>query len=227
MFDFEAGEVLLIDKPSGWTSFDVVAKLRSITRCKKIGHAGTLDPLATGLLICCTGHKTKGIAAIQDAPKEYEATMKLGATTVTYDAEAPEEHVVDASHISQAQLLAAMQQFTGTITQTPPAYSAIKVGGQRSYDLARKGQAVELKARTVQITAFDLLDYQAPLAQLRIACSKGTYIRSLVHDLGQVLGVGAYLAGLRRTRIGHYSLDDALTLERLAAIVTAARTNNA
>lgn len=216
-FDFLGGETLLIDKPKEWTSFDVVNKVRHAIRIKKVGHAGTLDPLATGLLILCTGKATKTINDIQGQEKEYEALIKFGATTPSYDAELDEENIQDVSDLNREQILKAMQAFQGEIEQVPPAYSAVKVNGQRAYKAARKGKKLELKSRQVHIYQFDLLENVEPPHTWRtlIRCSKGTYIRSLAHDLGQALGVGAYLTGLIRTRIGDHSLEDAWHLEDL------------
>lgn len=212
--DLMDGQVLLIDKPLTWTSFDVVAKIRNTTRCKKIGHAGTLDPLATGLLILCTGKKTKEIQAIQDAPKTYTLTFSLGGTTPSYDAEFPPENRVDASHISKEEIEQAISQFTGIIDQMPPAFSALKTGGKRAYTLARAGKEVVLQSRKVEIFSFRLISFgSTEKIEAEVHCQKGTYIRSLVHDLGQHLGVGAWLTGLRRTQIGSYSVEDARTPE--------------
>jgi tRNA pseudouridine55 synthase len=219
--DFAAGEVLLFDKPYGWTSFDVVKKVRKLTGAKKVGHAGTLDPLATGLLILCTGRLTKSIASIQAGEKEYRATFALGATTPTYDAEMTPEPQADASGITSAQIQAAMQALSGTIQQTPPPYSAKKVKGQRAYHQARQGEPVALAPVTVTVSAFELLHYEGPAqAEARIVCQKGTYVRSLVHELGQRLGVGAYLTGLQRTRIGDYPLAEAWNLDAFAAAIS-------
>jgi tRNA pseudouridine55 synthase len=216
--NFQEGLTLLIDKPLKWTSFDVVAKIRNTSRCKKIGHAGTLDPLATGLLIICTGKKTKSIQEIQDADKTYRLHFRLGATTPSYDAEFPPENIQDTSHLTVEKVEQAMQQFVGIIDQVPPAFSAIQVQGKRAYDLARKGKPVELKARQIQIHSFQLLEYNsAEDVVAEVHCQKGTYIRSLVHDLGQVLGTGAYLTMLERTAIGTHHLVDAWNLEELVA----------
>jgi tRNA pseudouridine55 synthase len=217
--DFAAGQTLLFDKPLGWTSFDVVSKVRRITGVKKVGHAGTLDPLATGLLIVCTGPHTKRIESLQGQEKEYEALLKLGAVTASYDAEQPEESPCDAAHIGPADIEALLPRFRGEIEQLPPRFSALKVGGKRAYEAARAGQEVELQPRNVQIYALELLPRELPPAHfaLRVQCSKGTYIRSLAHDLGQALGVGAYLRGLIRTRIGDFRLEDAWQIEAFAA----------
>lgn len=208
--DFLAGQTLLFNKPKGWTSFDVVRKVRNLIRIKKVGHAGTLDPLATGLLILCTGKHTKLIEGIQGQEKEYEVIFKLGATTPSYDAELPEENLLDASHITQAAVSEALPTFTGDIQQIPPIYSAVKVDGKRAYKSARKGLDVKLRPRFVTVYEFVLTDWGGPeYVTARIRCSKGTYIRSLVHDLGQVLGVGGYILELKRTRIGDNLLQDA------------------
>ena len=222
LMDFLAGQTLLFDKPAGWSSFDVVRKVRNLIRIKKVGHAGTLDPLATGLLIVCTGRATKTIESIQGQEKEYQALIRFGATTASYDAEQPEEQIQEVNHLDQAQIEAAMAGFRGAIEQVPPAYSAVKVDGKRAYQAARKGQALALKSRQVEIYEFTLLSQEEedPTCwRARIRCSKGTYIRSLAHDLGQALGVGAYLKGLRRTRIGQYCVDDAWSIDQFAAWV--------
>ncbi|MEL6590291.1 MAG: tRNA pseudouridine(55) synthase TruB [Bacteroidota bacterium] len=223
--DFLAGQTLLFDKPKAWTSFDVVKKIRSTIRIKKVGHAGTLDPLATGLLILCTGRHTKQIQGIQDAEKEYETIFKLGATTASYDAELPEENLTDASHITTADIEAALEQFRGQITQVPPIYSAVKVDGQRAYKAARKGKDIKLREREVSVYEFELIpsELEPSLFAARIRCSKGTYIRSLVHDLGQALGVGAYIQELKRTRIGEHRLEDAWQIEDFVEQVKANR----
>lgn len=210
--DFLSGQTLLFNKPKGWTSFDVVKKVRNTIRIKKVGHAGTLDPLATGLLILCTGKHTKTIEGIQGQEKEYIVRFKLGATTASYDAELPEENIQDASHIDRPQIEAAIEQaFLGEISQVPPIYSAVKINGQPAYKAARKGKEVKLKSRQVHIYEFSLLSTETspPEFDAKIRCSKGTYIRSLVHDLGQMLGTGAYMRELERTRIGEYRLENA------------------
>lgn len=217
--DFLAGQTLLFDKPKTWTSFDIVKKVRGTIRIKKVGHAGTLDPLATGLLILCTGRHTKTINQIQEMEKEYWVRGKLGATTPSYDAEFPEEKLTDASHLDRAALEKAMEKFKGLIEQVPPIFSAVKVDGQRAYKAARKGKSLELKSRQVHIYDFALTEdeWELPVFEARIRCSKGTYIRSLVHDLGQALGVGAYIQELRRTRIGEYRVEDAWQIEDFVA----------
>ncbi len=206
------GAALLIDKEIGWTSFDVVARLRTILRIKEIGHAGTLDPLATGLLIVCCGKATKTIESYQDQEKVYETVVRLGATTATYDSEQPEQNVQDVDHLQPEAIAAAVQSFVGEIDQLPPMYSARKVGGKRLYELARKGQEVERSTRRVVIHSIEVLSIELPMIHLRLRCSKGTYVRSLAHDIGQVLGCGAYMYSLRRTMIGDYHVDQALSI---------------
>ncbi|MBF9254955.1 tRNA pseudouridine(55) synthase TruB [Pontibacter sp. 172403-2] len=217
-YDFAAGEILLINKPLDWTSFDVVKKVRNIIREKKVGHAGTLDPLATGLLILCTGKYTKRIDEIQGQEKEYTGTIILGKTTPSYDRETTITETRDISHITPEAIKAAADSFVGTIEQIPPIYSAVMVDGKRAYDLARKGKAAELKPRTITIKAFDITAIEGEVITFRVVCSKGTYIRSLAHDLGERLGCGAFLGSLERTRIGAYTLADALTIEDVQQI---------
>lgn len=219
---FAAGKVLLIDKPLGWTSFDVVRKLRHLIRIKKIGHAGTLDPLATGLLIVCTGKFTKRIQEFMAQEKEYTGTITLGATTPTFDLESEPRDHADVSGITLAQVQVAAQQFIGPIQQIPPAHSAIKVNGKRVYELARKGQVVTLEPRSITIHAFDIVRYEDALVHFRVVCSTGTYIRSLANDLGAALGCGAYLSALRRTRIGTFDAADAQTPEAFERSLTIA-----
>ncbi|MCB0836473.1 MAG: tRNA pseudouridine(55) synthase TruB [Bacteroidetes bacterium] len=220
--DFAAGQTLLFNKPKGWTSFDLVKKVRNLVRIKKVGHAGTLDPLATGLLIICTGKHTKTINQIQDEEKEYEVIFKLGATTPSYDAEFPEENIQDASGVSRLDIETAIEGFLGEIEQVPPIFSAVKVDGKRAYKAAREGKSLELKSRKVHIYEYALLDgnWEPPIFAAKIRCSKGTYIRSLIHDLGQNLGVGAYIKELKRTRIGSYQLVNAWEIEEFAAQFT-------
>lgn len=211
---FEQGQVLQIDKPLGWTSFDVVRKLRRLVRTQKIGHAGTLDPLATGLLILCTGKYTKRINEYMAREKEYTGTITLGAITPTYDLESDPQDFRDASFVTQegaAEMI--VQRFTGEILQVPPAHSAIKVGGKRVYELARKGKEVKLEPRPVIIKEFEIVSLQRPVLAFRVVCSTGTYIRSLANDLGAALNCGGYLSSLRRTRIGEYRVEQAMTME--------------
>jgi tRNA pseudouridine55 synthase len=214
---FAEGKVLLLDKPYRWTSFNVVSKVRSLTKVKKVGHAGTLDPLATGLLIVCTGKFTKKINEYMAQEKEYTGIIHLGATTPTYDLESEPQNFKPFEHLFLKDLEEAARQFTGSILQMPPAHSAIKKDGKRAYELARKGVEVELKARPVTITAFTIEKFEGAEVYFRVVCSTGTYIRSLAHDFGQQLGCGAYLSTLCRTRIGEFSLTDALSLEAFEA----------
>jgi tRNA pseudouridine55 synthase len=211
---FEQGQAMLIDKPLDWTSFDVVRKLRRLVRTKKVGHAGTLDPLATGLLIVCTGKFTKRINEYMAREKEYTGTVTLGAVTPTYDLESEPVFVGDYGGVTLSrvnEVIAA--RFSGGIMQIPPAHSAIKVGGQRVYELARKGREVKLEPRPVVISAFGITAFRLPEIGFRVVCSTGTYIRSLANDLGAALGCGGYLSGLRRTRIGEFRVEDAMTME--------------
>ena len=213
----EEGVVLLLDKPLTWTSFDVVRKVKNTLRPRKIGHAGTLDPLATGLLILCTGKKTKDIDQIQAQEKEYEGTFRLGQTTPSFDLETPVDSEQAYEHLTEADLTAAVATFLGKIDQIPPVFSAVKVDGKRAYELARKGQEAEIKPKTVEIKAFELTRIALPEIDFRVVCSKGTYIRSLARDLGVALGCGAHLTRLVRTRIGEYKLQDAWTIAALEA----------
>jgi len=211
---FEQGQVLLIDKPLDWTSFDVVRKLRRLVRTRKIGHAGTLDPLATGLLILCTGKFTKRINEYMAREKEYTGTITLGASTPTYDLESEPEPGKAPDLVTEALVTGIIAaQFTGDILQVPPAHSAIKIGGKRVYELARKGREVKLEPRPVVIKEFEITDFRLPVLSFRVVCSTGTYIRSLANDLGAALGCGGYLSGLRRTRIGEFRVEQALTME--------------
>lgn len=207
------GGVILVDKPYRWTSFDVINRLRRVLNVK-MGHAGTLDPLATGLLICCTGSWTKKITDYQKQAKEYTGIFHLGAVTPTYDLESEPEHPKAFEHLTEQEIIAATAPFTGEILQTPPAHSAIKKGGKRAYEMARKGEDVVLTPRPVTIDAFEIIAVQLPEVHFRIACSTGTYIRSMAQDFGQVLGCGAYLSALRRTKIGAFDVADALAPEQ-------------
>ena len=209
---FEEGKVILVNKPLHWTSADVVKKIRNRVNAK-VGHAGTLDPLATGLLILCTGKFTKKINEFMSQEKEYTGTFTLGATTASFDRETEPENPKDFSWVDVAALKKVSREFTGEILQVPPVYSAIKKNGLRSYDLARQGIAQALDARKVNIQLFDLTMDQLPLVTFRVVCSTGTYIRSLANDVGQALGCGAYLSSLCRTRIGKYKLEDAMNPE--------------
>lgn len=207
--ELKEGGVLLIDKPYKWTSFYAISKVRKMIHAK-IGHAGTLDPLATGLLICCTGKFTKKISEYQQQPKEYTGIIHLGATTPTYDLESEPEDFKETEHITQEQILAAAKTFTGEIQQVPPIHSAIKKDGKRAYELARMGEEVVLRARTITISEFEIVKIALPEVHFRVNCSTGTYIRSLANDFGAALGCGGYLQELRRTKIGAFSVDDAL-----------------
>jgi tRNA pseudouridine55 synthase len=212
---FEQGQVLLIDKPLRWTSFDVVRKVRNLMKIKKVGHAGTLDPLATGLLIVCTGKFTKRINEYMAQEKEYTGTFTLGAITPTYDLESEPQDFKPYEHISLEDIQNATKQFIGDIQQLPPAHSAIKVDGKRLYELARKGKEVKLEPRPVRITEFEITNVQVPVVGFRVVCSTGTYIRSLANDMGVALGCGAYLSSLCRTRIGAFSLQEAKNMEQI------------
>jgi tRNA pseudouridine55 synthase len=205
----ENGAVLLIDKPLGWTSFDVVKKIRSAGKFKKVGHAGTLDPLASGLLILCMGKMTKQIEKYQAQEKEYTGTFTLGSTTPSYDLETEIDHTFPTDHISDEMLSSVVNQLTGFIEQTPPIFSAIKVKGRRAYDAARKGEDLKLKARTVEIKSFEIDKTNFPNIDFRIVCSKGTYIRSIAFDFGKLLNSGGHLSKLRRTKIGDFSVENA------------------
>ena len=209
------GEVFLIDKPHEWTSFDVVKKVRNALRIKKVGHAGTLDPLATGLLIVCAGKYTKQIDTYMGQEKEYTGTFVIGATTESFDLEKPVIPVADPSHIQLDDILKAVAQLTGDILQIPPMHSAIKVDGKRVYESARKGIEVKMEARATQVREFEITRFEGDEVDFRISCSKGTYIRSLARDLGELLGTGAYMKSLCRTRIGNFLLSDARELIEL------------
>lgn len=220
------GEVFLINKPLEWTSFDVVKKVRNALKIKKVGHAGTLDPLATGLLIVCAGKKTKSIETFMGQEKEYTGTFELGKTTESFDLEKPLEEVADPSHLSLDQVKAAVAQLTGDILQIPPMHSAIKVDGKRVYESARKGKEVKMEPRPVTVSVFEVTKFENPTVHFRIVCSKGTYIRSLARDLGEILEVGAYMSSLCRTRIGSYALDQAEDLGQLIEKIKARKDEN-
>ncbi len=208
--ELKEGAVILIDKPYKWTSFDALRKIKIMTKAK-IGHCGTLDPLATGLLICCTGELTKNISDYQRLPKEYTGIIHLGATTPTYDLESEPEDPRPYEHITKEEIMAAAAKYTGDIMQTPPIHSAIKKDGKRAYELARKGKDIVMDARPVTVGEFEVTAINLPEVHFRVTCSTGTYIRSLAHDFGQTLGCGGYLQELRRTLIGNFKADDALT----------------
>lgn len=207
------GKVILVDKPLHWTSFDVVRKLRNLLHIKKIGHAGTLDPLASGLLIVCTGKFTKKINEYMARQKEYTGHFTLGAVTPTYDLESTPEQSKDYSFVTGDLLYETTKQFIGAIDQFPPVYSAIKKDGVALYELARRGEDVDLKARPVVIHQFEITSIELPVVAFKVTCSTGTYIRSLAHDFGKALGCGAYLSSLRRTAIGDFTVNNAVTPE--------------
>jgi tRNA pseudouridine55 synthase len=223
--NYQEGAVILINKPLTWTSFDVVRKIRNTTKAK-IGHAGTLDPLATGLLICCTGKMTKKINEYQAQEKEYTGTFTLGATTPTFDKESAPENFKDISHIDEAAIRAATQPFTGEIMQLPPVHSAIKQNGKPIYLLARKGVEVKVEPRKLTISEFEITRIALPEVHFRVVCSTGTYIRSLANDYGAELGCGAYLSSLCRTRIGNFKLSDATEMDAFIAANTVPKTDS-
>lgn len=212
---YEAGQVILVDKPLYWTSFDVVRKIRSLIKIKKVGHAGTLDPLATGLLIICTGKFTKKINEYMGMEKEYTGTFTLGAVTPTYDLESEPAEPKDFSAITEEQIRRATIPFTGQIQQIPPIHSAIKKDGKPVYLMARKGIDVKLEARTITIESFIIEKIELPVVSFKVVCTTGTYIRSLANDFGKELGCGAFLSSLRRTRIGEFSTESAYSMEPL------------
>ena len=211
------GRLLLINKPYEWTSFDVVNKLRYRLKIKKIGHAGTLDPLATGLLIICVGKMTKRIEEFMGQEKEYTGKFVIGQTTPSHDLETDVSEAKDISAIDSKLLIEATKPFTGKISQVPPMHSAIRIGGKRAYEFARKDKEIELKPREVEVKEFEITSVNLPVVSFRIVCSKGTYIRSIARDFGNRLGVGAYLSELCRTRIGSFHLKDALTIDEVTA----------
>lgn len=215
-FDFINGEILLFDKEPEWTSFDLVQRVRN-SLCRKlgikklkVGHAGTLDPLASGLMILCTGKATRQIEALQAREKEYIATIRLGATTPSFDMETGEDSHSDYSFVTKELLLKTFDRFLGESEQIPPVFSAVKVKGRRAFDFARKGEELELQPKKIVITEIELLKFDLPLVEFRVVCSKGTYIRALARDIGNELKCGAYLTSLRRTRIGEFKIDDAV-----------------
>ncbi len=211
----EKGAFALIDKDLDWTSMDVVAKMRNVTRIKKVGHAGTLDPLATGLLILGFGRAAKRLSEFMDKSKTYRGSVRLGAATKTDDSEAEEENVKDVSHISEKILNESVKKFVGKILQKPPAYSARKVKGQRMYRLARKNVKVEGAPAEVEVHRFEILNIDLPYVEIEVECEKGVFIRSLARDLGNELDVGGYLASLRRTKIGGYDVSNALKIDEI------------
>ena len=225
-FDFENGEVLLINKPYGWTSFDVVTSVRYAVKHHlgkkiKVGHAGTLDPLATGLLLICTGKFTKKINQFQDMDKEYTGTFTLGATTPSFDKETEIDHRFDISHLNDKLLIDTAIKFHGKKKQVPPLYSAVWIDGKRAYEYARNKETVEVKAKEVEIIKFELNRIELPEVDFKVECSKGTYIRSLARDFGETLNCGAFLSSLCRTRIGKFKIEDSLELDDFKSILRA------
>ena len=213
--NFNDGFTLLVDKKLDWTSFDVVKKIKNMTGCKKVGHAGTLDPLASGLLIICTGRHTKKINNFQNLDKVYTGKFVIGATTPSHDLETEIENTKSISGINENDINVIVNSFLGTQLQRPPKYSAIKVNGKRAYELARKEKDVKIKEREIKIKEFNILNFSSSVIEFNILCSKGTYIRSIARDLGEKLGCGAYLSELRRTKIGSFCVDNADTIEEL------------
>lgn len=218
-YDFPGGEVLLFDKDLDWTSFDLVQRVRN-TLCRKlkikklkVGHAGTLDPLASGLMILCTGKATKRIEEFQAGEKEYVATLKLGATTPSFDLETEEDSSTDCSMITEKDLYTAIQKFEGEIDQVPPVFSAVKVNGKRAFEFARNGEDLKLRPKKIVIKEIQIEKFDLPFVVIKVTCGKGTYIRSLARDIGNELKCGAYLYGLRRTRIGNFMVEDAMTVD--------------
>ncbi|SHM91821.1 tRNA pseudouridine55 synthase [Cyclobacterium lianum] len=220
------GAVFLVNKPYQWTSFDVVKKIRNALKIKKVGHAGTLDPLATGLLIVCAGKETKNIEGYQAQEKEYEGTIVLGKTTESFDLEKEIKEVAEPSHLTEEEIHHAAGRLTGDILQVPPMHSAIKKDGKRAYKAARKGIDVKLDPRPVRVLRFEITGIDLPEIHFRIACSKGTYIRSIARDMGEILGVGAYLSVLKRTAIGTFKLEDAWNLDSLVAKIKSEQHEN-
>lgn len=221
---YENGQTLLINKPLHWTSFDAVRKIRNLIKVKKVGHAGTLDPLATGLLIICTGKFTKKINEYMAQEKEYTGTFTLGATTPTFDLESKPENFLPAGNITEENILSVTKEFTGEIWQVPPAHSAIKVDGKRVYELARQGKEVKLEPRKIVIKEFIITKIELPTVHFRVVCSTGTYIRSLANDFGKALVCGAHLSNLCRTRIGNFLLSDAKSIDEFESEIKEIKT---
>ncbi len=217
--DFISGEIIGIDKPLRWTSFDAIKRVRGAIQRRmkvkkfKVGHAGTLDPLATGVLIICTGRATRRISELQEGMKEYVAEITLGATTPSFDLETEIDATYPHEHVTRELVESVLPRFTGRVMQVPPVFSAVKIDGKRAYSFARKGKEVELKAKPLEIREIEILSFEAPVLTLRIICSKGTYIRALARDLGQALETGAHLTALRRTRVGDVTIDRCWTLD--------------
>ena len=223
--DFISGEIIGIDKPLGWTSFDAVKRLRGAIQRRlrvkkfKVGHAGTLDPLATGVLIVCTGRATRKIETLQNGTKEYIAGITLGATTPSFDLETEIDATYPWEHITEERIKDILPRFTGRVMQVPPVFSAVKVDGKRAYNLARKGKEVELKAKPLEISEIEVLSFDAPVLTIRVVCSKGTYIRALARDIGTALDSGAHLTSLRRTRVGDIKIADCLSVEKAVEVI--------
>jgi tRNA pseudouridine55 synthase len=223
--DYISGEILVIDKPYRWTSFDAVKRLRGAVQRRlnakrfKVGHAGTLDPLATGVLLVCTGRATKRIAELQEGMKEYVAEITFGATTPSYDLEKEIDATYPWEHITPELIAETLPKFRGHLMQVPPVFSAVKVDGKRAYNYARKGKEVEIKAKPLEIKELEVLSWEAPKLTLRVLCSKGTYIRALARDLGEAMNSGAHLTALRRTRVGDYTINDAMSLDQALELI--------
>lgn len=223
--DFITGEIIGIDKPLGWTSFDAVKRIRGAIQRRlgvkkfKVGHAGTLDPLATGVLIICTGRATRRISELQEGRKEYVAQITLGATTPSFDLETEIDATYPCDHITREAVEDILPRFTGRVMQVPPVFSAVKVDGKRAYAFARKGKDVELKPKPLEIAELEILDFNLPVLTLRVLCSKGTYIRALARDIGEALGSGAHLTALRRTRVGDITVDDCVSIDKAIEII--------
>lgn len=223
--DFISGETIVINKPYGWTSFDAVKRVRRAIQRRlnvkkfKVGHAGTLDPLATGVLLICTGRATRTIETLQNGWKEYVAEITFGATTPSYDLEKEIDATYPWEHITRESIESVLPRFTGRVMQVPPVFSAVKVDGKRAYKYARKGQEVEIKAKPLEIKEMEIVSWQPPVLTLRVLCSKGTYIRAIARDLGEALHSGAHLSGLKRIRVGDYRLEDALSVDDAIAMI--------
>lgn len=223
--DFISGETIVIDKPLGWTSFDAVKRIRGAIQRRmnmkrfKVGHAGTLDPLATGVLIVCTGRATKQIEQLQNGMKEYVAEVTFGATTPSYDLEKEIDAYYPWEHITREVIEGILPKFIGHVMQVPPVFSAVKIDGKRAYNYARKGKDVEMKAKPLEIREMEIVKWEAPKLTIRVLCSKGTYIRALARDLGESLGSGAHLTGLRRTRVGDFTISDAMDIDKAVELI--------
>ncbi|MCB9261603.1 MAG: tRNA pseudouridine(55) synthase TruB [Flavobacteriales bacterium] len=219
MIHFNEGYTISIDKPLGWTSFQVVKKIKYLTKVKKVGHAGTLDPLATGLLIICTGKNTKKINDFQAQPKEYTGSFTIGHTTPSFDLETEPENEKPIDSINIETLQTVAENFVGDIMQIPPIFSAVKIKGERAYEKARRGEDVVIEAKPIKIMQFEIEAFEPPIVKFKIACSKGTYIRSIARDFGEALGCGAYLSELRRTKIGDFSVEEAYSVQRFEEFI--------